>query len=99
MRWLRLLLLVAAGAALFFGGELWASSLQPHSILVLPRSPLLPAPARPHLRAPRVVVPASPRVAAHFGLNDSDAGPATGQAPAGAELGDKASTAPTAQAA
>jgi hypothetical protein len=91
MRWLRLLLFVAAGTALFFGGELWASSLQPHSVLVLPRSPLLPAPSRPHLRAPRVVVPASPSVAAHFRLNGSGGGPATVQPTAGGE----SSTAPT----
>src|SRR6476660_9593166 len=99
MRWLRVLLLVAAGTALFFGGELWASALQPDSIVLVRPSPLLPAPARPHLRAPRVVVPASPSVAAQLGINSGGGSLTRASATAGRKVATDASTAQAAGAA
>src|SRR3954447_18056767 len=95
MRWPRMLLLVAVAATLAFAGKLWASALQPRPLVLLPRFPLPPAPPPPHLTAPRIVVPASPSVAAHLGLNRGGGAPV----PAGRGSGDSSSTTPTVDAA
>src|SRR3954451_2396063 len=91
MRWPRMLLLVAVAATFAFAGKLWASALQPRSIVLPPPLPLRPTQPPPHLTAPRIVVPASPSVAAHLGLNG---GPAKGPGPAGRGSGDSSTTPP-----
>src|SRR5436305_1415597 len=98
MRWPRMLLFVAVVATLAFAGKLWASALQPRPLVLLPRFPLRPAPPPPHLTAPRIVVPASPSVAAHLGLSVTTGGRATGR-PAARGRQRKSSSQPRPQAA
>src|SRR4051812_8517394 len=99
MRWPRMLLLLAIAATFAFAGKLWASALQPRSIVLLPPLPLRPTLPPPHLTAPRIVVPASPSVAAQLGLEGGGGGPAKGPVPAGRGSGDSSSPTPTVQAA
>src|SRR3954469_10538657 len=95
--WPRMLLFIALAATLAFAGKLWASALQPRSIALLPPLPLRPAAPRPHLIAPRIVVPVRPSVAAHLGLSANGGGAATSHGAAGGGQG-KSSSAPSAQA-
>src|SRR6185312_1903143 len=86
VRWPSMLLLVAACATLAFAAKLWAAALRPRSTVVLrPAPPLLPTPARPHLTAPRVVVPASPSVAAQLGIS-AGGRPARGSTAGGSQV-------------
>src|SRR6185312_9703822 len=99
VRWPRMFLLVAACATLAFAGKLWAAALRPRSIVVLrPAPPSLPAPARPHLTAPRVVVPASPSVAAQLGIKSGGGRLTGGSATAGRKVATNTSTAQAAGA-
>ena len=94
-----MLLVVAAVATLGFAGKLWASALRPRSIVLLPRTPPLPAPPPTHLTAPRIVVPVSPSVAAHLGLNGSSGRGARSYETAGGYSRNSSSTGPNALAA
>src|SRR5689334_8436925 len=96
MRWPRMLLLVAVALTLAFAARLWAATLQPRSIVVLPRPPLFSTPPPPHLTAPRIIVPASPSVAAHLGLTGSGGGHGS---TVGSHSGGSSSTGPKAQTA
>jgi hypothetical protein len=91
-------LLVAVGATFAFAGKLWASALQPRSIVLLPQAPLFPPLPRPHLTAPRIVVPASPSVAAHLGVDLSGRGATSSRATRRSHSGHNSSTVPNAQA-
>src|SRR3954471_24883705 len=91
MRGPRMLLFVVVAGTLAFAGKLGGRGLQRRSIVLLPPLPLRPTQPPPHLTAPRIVVPDSPSVAAHLGLNRGGGVPA----PGGRGSGDNSSSTPT----